>query len=141
LTATMEGWIQLPGTRDQYYDQTASSLLVDLVDDVIAALPATDFSLFNRMIIITNDNGSGGETRGMKEWSTTGPWPYKLPAAFGTKRMSVSVHRFDQTDAQFNHAIGHHFGLIDLYEHEDVTFPRRYVNGWTNMGQNAARTE
>ncbi|HEY6212660.1 MAG TPA: M36 family metallopeptidase [Vicinamibacterales bacterium] len=134
------GWIDLPGTRASYYDQTSGNMLIDLVDDVIAALPGTTFSTADRLIIITNDDGSGGETRGAQEWATTGPWPYALPVGFGKKRMSVSVHRYDQTQAQFNHAIGHHFGLIDLYPHQGVTFPRRYANGWSNMAQNSAAT-
>jgi len=137
---TPVGWIQLPGTRASYYDSTNGNMLIDLVDDVIAQLPGTDFTTTDRLIIITNDNGSGGEARGAQEWATTGPWPYDLPSGFGRKRMSVSVHRFDQTQAQFNHAIGHHFGLIDLYPHQGVAFPRRYANGWSNMAQDAAGT-
>ena len=140
-TPSIAGWFGLGNSRAHYYDASSSNMLIDLVDDVIANAPAgTDFTTVDRMIIITNDDGSGGETRGNKEWATTGPWPYTLPAAFGTRRMSVSVHRFNHTDAQFNHAIGHHFGLIDLYPHEGVTFPRKYVNDWTNMGQNAAES-
>jgi|GEM_PF-2075726 len=136
---TIVGWLNLPHSRAQYYDQTSNNLLVQLAQDVIAAAPAgTDFTTVDRMIIITNDDGSVGETRGLKEWATTGPWPYTLPAAFGTRRMSVSAHRFDHDDAHFNHAMGHHFGLGDLYPHEGVTFPRKYVNGWSNMAQNAA---
>ena len=136
---TIVGWLNLPHSRAEYYDQSSSNLLIQLAQDVIAAAPAgTDFTTVDRMIIITNDDGSSGETRGLKEWATTGPWPYTLPAAFGTRRMSVSVHRFDHDDAHFNHAMGHHFGLGDLYPHEGVTFPRKYANGWSNMAQNAA---
>ncbi len=137
---TPVGWIQLPGSRASYYDHTNGNMLIDMVDDVIDQLPGTDFTTTDRLIIITNDNGSGFEARGAQEWATTGPWPYDLPSGFGQKRMSVSVHRFDQTQAQFNHAIGHHFGLIDLYPHQGVAFPRRYANGWSNMAQDAAGT-
>jgi M6 family metalloprotease-like protein len=136
-----QGWITLPHSRAEYYDQTSGNMLIDMVQDVIAALPGVDFSTFDRMIILTNDNGFNGETRGLKEWATTGPWPYALPSSFGTKRLSVSVHRADQAGtniAQFTHAMGHHFGLGDLYAHEGVTFPRPYADGWGNMAKDAA---
>lgn len=132
---TVINWINLPGTRASYYDQTTGNMLVDLVDDVLAGVSGVDFTTVDRLIVITNDTEAG-----MQEWATTGPWPYALPAGFGQKRMSVSVHGATQTQAQFNHAIGHHFGLIDLYPHEGVTFPRRYVNGWSNMARTADAT-
>jgi M6 family metalloprotease-like protein len=133
-----QGWLNLPRSRAQYYDQTSGNMLIEMVQDVITALPGFDFSPYDRMIILTNDDGSSGEVRGLKEWATTGPWPYTLPAAFGTKRLSVSIHRADQAAtgiAQFTHAMGHHFGLIDLYAHEGVTFPRPYADGWGNMAK------
>jgi M6 family metalloprotease-like protein len=133
-----QGPITLPGSRAHYYDQTNRNMLIELVQDAINLLPpGFDFSPFDRMIVLTNDDGSGDETRGLKEWATTGPWPYDLPSAFGTKRLSVSVHRGDQAAdvAQFTHAMGHHFGLIDLYAHEGVTFPRPYADGWGNMAK------
>jgi M6 family metalloprotease-like protein len=136
-----QGWLNLPRSRSQYYDQTTGNMLIEMVQDVIAALPGFDFSPYDRMIILTNDDGSGSEARGLKEWATTGPWPYALPAAFGTKRLSVSIHRADQAAtgiAQFTHAMGHHFGLIDLYAHEGVTFPRPYADGWGNMAKDSA---
>lgn len=145
LNQTTQGWFLLPHNRAQYYDQTSGNMLIEMVQDVIAAQlaaqPGFDFSPFDRMIILTNDDGSTGETRGLKEWATTGPWPYALPAAFGTKRLSVSIHRADQAAtnvAQFTHALGHHFGLGDLYAHEGVTFPRPYADGWGNMAKDAA---
>ncbi|MEA2602567.1 MAG: hypothetical protein QOF89_3559 [Acidobacteriota bacterium] len=140
-TPTIVGWLNLPHSRADYYNDSTSNMLIQLAQDVIAAAPAgTDFTTVDRMIILTNDDGFGGETRGLKEWATTGPWPYTLPAAFGTRRMSVSIHRSDQDDAHFNHAIGHHFGLGDLYPHEGVAFPRKYANGWSGMAQTADAT-
>lgn len=136
-----QGWLMLPRSRSQYYDQTSGNMLIEMVQDVITALPGFDFSPYDRMIILTNDDGTGGETRGLREWATTGPWPYALPAAFASKRLSVSIHRADQAATnigQFTHAMGHHFGLIDLYLHEGVTVPRPYADGWGNMAKSPA---
>lgn len=139
LNPTIKGWYNLPHDRAYYYDQTARNLLIELVQDALDAVePGFDFTPFERMILITNDDGSGGETRGQQDWATTGPWPYELPAALGTKRLSVSVHSYNQSDGQFTHALGHHFGLIDLYPHEGITFPRPYADGWSNMAKDAA---
>ncbi|MGA9997011.1 MAG: M36 family metallopeptidase [Pyrinomonadaceae bacterium] len=139
---TTQGWIDLPRNRADYYNESTGNMLIEMVQDVIPLMPAGfDFSPFDRMLILTNDDGSGGVTGGLKEWATTGPWPYKLPAAFGTKRLSVSIHRADQAAtnvAQFTHAMGHHFGLIDLYPHEGVNFPRPYADGWSNMAKDSA---
>lgn len=143
LKATVKGWYELGNTRDHYYDKTKANLLIELVDDVIALIhkkePKFDFKILERMIVLTNDDGSGNETRGQKEWATTGPWPYELPKALGAKRLSVSVHRYDHTEAQLTHALGHHFGLIDLYAHEGVTFPRKYADGWGNMAKDKGK--
>ena len=135
-----KGWIDLGQNRAHYYEGTAQNLLVNLIDDIIPLVSGVNWSTIDRMIVITNDDGSGGETRGEKEWATTGPWPYKVPSAFANKLMSVSVHTFEHTDAQFNHAMGHHFSMVDLYPHEGVTLPRKFANGWSNMAQNAAET-
>lgn len=139
-TPATHGWINLPHSRAEYYDQTSGNMLIDMVQDIIPLMPAGFvFSPYARMIVLTNDDGSGPELRGLKEWATTGPWPYTLPSAFGTTRLSVSVHRADQVAniAQFTHAMGHHFGLIDLYPHEGVTFARPYADGWGNMAKDA----
>lgn len=144
--ATVKGWLDLGKDRAHYYDATTGNMLIEMVNDVIAKISASDqnfdFKPFDRMIILTNDDGSNNETRGLNEWATTGPWPYTLPAAFGTKRLSVSVHRADQTgpgnEGQLTHALGHHFGLIDLYAHEGAIFPRPYADGWGNMAKDPA---
>lgn len=139
LTPTIKGWYNLPSNRATYYDDTAANVLIEMVDDAIAEIvsaePGFDFSTYDRMLLISNDDGSGGEDRGQRDWATTGPWPYTVPGAFGNKLMSVSVHRFDHSEAQFTHALGHHFGLFDLYSHEGVIFPRPYANGWGNMAK------
>ena len=144
LTQQTKGWLALPASRAQYYDQTTGNMLVDLTQDVIDKIladdPSFNFTNIDRMVILTNDDGTGGETRGQKEWATTGPWPFTLPAAFGSKRLSVSVHRFDQIEAQLTHGMGHHFGLGDLYPHEGVTFPRPFADGWGNMAKTPAGT-
>lgn len=139
LDPTILGWFSLPHPRAYYYDQTAHLPLIDLVNDALQAAVSADSSLrpgaYNRLLVITNDDLSGGETRGDRDWATTGLWPYdRLPGA-GSARLSASVHRLGEPDARFTHAIGHHFGLVDLYPHEGVTFPRPYVDGWDNMAK------
>ncbi len=136
---TIRGWLDLGNARAHYYDGTVRNMLVDLVQDVINNIHATEpgfnFAAVDRMFIITNDDGSGGETRGQQEWATTGPWPYPLPGGAGTRRFSASVHTCTQTDGQFYHALGHHFGMFDLYPYEGVAFPRPYADGWSNMAK------
>lgn len=131
--------VSLANNRAHYYDQTTGNMLVELVQEVInlihASEPGFNFAAVDRIFILTNDNGSGGESRGTKEWATTGPWPYSIPSGAGSKRFSASVHRADQPAAQFDHALGHHFGMFDLYPHEGVTFPRPYADGWSNMAK------
>jgi M6 family metalloprotease-like protein len=134
------GWFDLDNSRAHYYDQASGNMLVELVQDVIDKVHATvdpsfDFSQVDRLIVITNDDGSVGETRGQGEWATTGPWPYAIPTGAGTKRFSASVHTFNHTAAQLDHALGHHFGMFDLYPHDGVTFPRPYADGWSNMAK------
>jgi M6 family metalloprotease-like protein len=136
---SIRGWLDLGNSRAHYYDATTGNMLVDLVQDVINSIhstdPAFDFNAVDRIFIITNDDGSGGETRGQQEWATTGPWPYAIPSGVAGKRFSASVHTFNQTAAQFDHALGHHFGMFDLYPHDGVTFPRPYADGWSNMAK------
>jgi M6 family metalloprotease-like protein len=138
---SIRGWLDLGKSRAHYYDQATGNMLVDLVQDVITKVHATDasfdFSNVDRLIIVTNDDGSGGETRGQREWATTGPWPYAIPSGAGSKRFSASVHTFQHTRPQFEHALGHHFGMFDLYPHEGVSFPRPYADGWSNMAKDA----
>lgn len=135
----IRGWLDLGKSRAHYYDETTGNMLIDLVKDVIAAVHVADgsfdFSAVDRMFILTNDDSSGGETRGQREWATTGPWPYAIPTGAGSKRFSVSVHAFNQPAGRFDHALGHHFGMFDLYPHEGVTFPRPYADGWSNMAK------
>jgi len=142
LTHITTGWHELPGIRRSYYDGTSANVLIDLVEDAIDVVaidrPDIIFSNFDRLLIITNDDGSGGETRGQNDWATTGPWPYEVPAAFSNKLLSVSVHTFQHQEAQFTHALGHHFGMEDLYEHEGAVFPRPYADGWGNMADDGA---
>ncbi len=140
-TPSIKGWVDLNQSRAHYYDETSHNPLIDLVKDTVAAVTAADstfdFSAVDRLFIITNDDYSGGETRGQKEWATTGPWPYKIPTGAKTRRFSASVHSYKQTAAQFDHALGHHFGMFDLYAHEGVTFPRPYADGWSNMAKDS----
>jgi M6 family metalloprotease-like protein len=135
----IRGWLDLGNSRAHYYDATTGNMLVDLVQDLINSIhstePGFDFTAVDRIFVITNDDGSGGETRGQQEWATTGPWPYAIPTGAGTKRFSASVHTFNQTAGQFDHALGHHFGMFDLYPHDGVTFPRPYADGWSNMAK------
>ena len=136
---TIRGWFDLGKSRAHYYDETTGNMLIELVQDVINAVHGADstfaFNKVDRLFVLTNDDASGGESRGQKEWATTGPWPYAVPAGAGTRRFSASVHAFNQPAARFDHALGHHFGMFDLYPHEGVTFPRPYADGWSNMAK------
>jgi M6 family metalloprotease-like protein len=136
LDSQVQGWFDLPKNRAYYYDESTGNPLVKLVDDVIQAMNGTvDFAAVDRMFILTNDDGSGGETRGQKDWATTGPWPFAISPSAGRKFFSASVHALTQSRAQFDHALGHHFGMVDLYPHDGVIFPRPYADGWSNMAK------
>jgi hypothetical protein len=113
-----------------YYYHPDRNLLIELTEEVVGKLVSTEPMLFNtleRMIIVTNDINFN------EDWATTGPWPYQLPAGF-TQPISVSVQSYANSEARFTHGMLHHFGLVDLYAHEGVTFPRPYVDEWDNMG-------
>lgn len=122
------GALLLDHNKDYYYHPDRS-LLIELAQEVVAKLFAAEPAIFDtieRMMIVTNDVNFTGDV------STTGPWPYDLPAGF-TRPISVSVQSYASPAARFNHALLHHFGLVDLYAHEGVTFPRPYVDEWDNM--------
>jgi hypothetical protein len=96
---------------------------------VVAKVMAAEPNLFDnleRMVIVTNDINFTGD------WATTGPWPYEMPAGF-TRPISVSIQSYANPAARFTHGLLHQFGLVDLYAHEGVTFPRPYVDEWDNM--------
>lgn len=137
LNPTIMGWYTLPYDRAHYYDETAAHVLIDLVGDALALVAADPsfggFSGVDRVLVITNDDGTGGVKGGDREYATTGPWPYTLPGALGKRWMSASVHRFNHTEPQFTHAIGHHFSLWDLYAYEGLSFPKPYADNWDNM--------
>jgi hypothetical protein len=78
------------------------------------------------MVIVINDVNFTGD------WATTGPWPYDLPAGI-TRPISVSVQSHANSSARFTHGLLHQFGLVDLYAHPHVVFPRPYVDEWDNM--------
>ena len=123
------GVIDLAQNRDYYFHPTRNPL-IELTEEVTAALVAAEPTLFDtieRMIIVTNDASQSGD------WATTGPWPYTLPAGF-TRPISVSIQGYQNSLARFTHGMLHQFGLVDLYAHEGVVFPRPYVDDWDNMG-------
>ena len=123
------GVIDLTQNRDYYFHPTRNPL-IELTEEVTAALVASEPNLFDtieRMIIVTNDASLSGD------WATTGPWPYTLPAGF-TRPISVSIQGYQNPLARFMHGMLHQFGLVDLYAHEGVVFPRPYVDDWDNMG-------
>ena len=61
-----------------------------------------------------------------------GPGRTSCPAGF-TRPISVSVQSYANPAARFTHGMLHQFGLVDLYAHEGVVFPRPYVDEWDNM--------
>lgn len=112
-----------------YYYHPDRSLLIELTQEVVTKLVAAEPNLFDtieRLMIVTNDINFLGDV------ATTGPWPYDLPAGF-TRPISVSVHGYAGSVERFTHGMLHHFGLVDLYAHQGVTFPRPYVDEWDNM--------
>lgn len=123
------GVIDVAHNRDYYFHPTRNPL-IELTEEVVASLVAVEPTLFDtieRMIIVTNDASFSGD------WATTGPWPYSLPAGF-TRPISVSFQGYQNSVARFTHGLLHQFGLVDLYAHEGVAFPRPYVDDWDNMG-------
>ena len=128
LVPAFRGSIDLDHNKDYYYHPDRN-LLIELTEEVVAKLAAAEPNLFNtfeRMVIVTND------TNFTEDWATTGPWPYELPAGF-TRPISVSIHSYSNAVSRFSHGMLHHFGLVDLYAHEGVSFPRPYVDEWDNM--------
>jgi hypothetical protein len=122
------GPLALDHNKDYYYHPDRN-LLIELTEEVVAKLVAVEPNLFDtleRMIIVTND------VNFTEDWATTGPWPYALPAGF-TQPISVSIQSYANPAARFTHGMLHQFGLVDLYAHEGVVFPRPYVDEWDNM--------
>ena len=123
------GIIDLAQNRDYYFHPTRNPL-IELTEEIVASLVGAEPNLFatiERMIIVTNDASFAGD------WATTGPWPYTQPGGF-TRPISVSIQGYQNPLARFTHGMLHQFGLVDLYAHEGVVFPRPYVDDWDNMG-------
>jgi hypothetical protein len=129
------GPVELDHPKSYYY-HPERSLLVELVEEVVAKLVAAEPTIFDqgpggaddidRLIIVTNDISF------TEDWATTGPWPYNLPAGL-TRPISVSVQSYANSVARFTHGVLHQMGLVDLYAHPGVVFPRPYVDEWDNM--------
>jgi hypothetical protein len=128
VVPAFRGPLTLDHGKDHYYHPDRN-LLIELTEEVVAKLVAAEpnlFTTFERMIIVTNDINFTGD------WATTGPWPYQMPAGF-TQPISVSIQSYANAAGRFTHGLLHQFGLVDLYAHEGVTFPRPYVDEWDNM--------
>lgn len=136
VNALYRGAITLDQPKDYYY-HPSRSLLVELVEEVVDKLVIAEPNLFNRgtgdpaddidrMIIVTNDVNFTGD------WATTGPWPYSTPGGFD-RPISVSVQSYNNNAARFTHGLLHQIGMVDLYAHPGVVFPRPYVDEWDNM--------
>ena len=122
------GAIDLDHNKDYYYHPDRN-LLIEMTEEVVTKLVAAEPNIFDtveRLIIVTNDVNFTGD------WATTGPWPYELPGGF-TRPISVSIQSYANPAARFTHGMLHQFGLVDLYAHENVVFPRPYVDEWDNM--------
>lgn len=120
-----------------YYYHSERNLLVELAEEVIAKLVGAEPDVFtgdpadpaddiDRIIIVTND------VNFTDDWATTGPWPYSLPGGLSSP-ISVSVQSYANGAARFTHGFLHQVGLVDLYAHPGVVFPRPYVDEWDNM--------
>jgi M6 family metalloprotease-like protein len=136
IVPTFRGPIQLDHPRSYYY-HPERSLLVEMVEEVAAKLVAAEPTIFSRgtanpaddidrLVIVTNDSSFTGD------WATTGPWPYNMPGGF-TRPISVSLQSYNNPVGRFTHGLLHQMGLVDLYAHPGVVFPRPYVDEWDNM--------
>ena len=128
VVPVFRGALTLDHNKDYYYHPDRN-LLIELTEEVVAKLVSVEPNLFNdleRMIIVTNDVNFTGD------WATTGTWPYDMPGGF-TRPISVSIQSYANQAARFCHGMLHQFGLVDLYAHEGVSFPRPYVDEWDNM--------
>ncbi|UCF04833.1 MAG: S8 family serine peptidase [bacterium] len=126
------------GQPSTYYYDPSRNVLIEMTQDVIDELitanpnvfdkgtPATNDDI-DRMMIVLNDQNF------TDDWATTGPWPYDLPGGL-TRRISVSVNSiYNDPEERFEHALGHHFGMVDLYPYPGVTFAMPHVDEWDNM--------
>ncbi len=126
--------IQLDQPKSYYY-HPSRDLLIELTNDVVAKLIAVEPNLLNtggsndidRMMIVTND------VNFTESVGTTGEWPYELPAGF-TRPISVSVHGYAAPVQRFISGLLHQFGMVDLFAHAGVVFPRAYVDEWDALG-------
>ncbi len=130
------GPVDLDHPKDYYY-HSERNLLIEMTEEVVAELVGDDSDVFNagtatpnddvdRLILVTND------VNFTEDWATTGPWPYALPGGI-TQPLSVSIQSYANGTARFTHGVGHQLGLVDLYAHPGVIFPRPYVDEWDNM--------
>lgn len=130
LVPAYRGIINLNHPRAYYYHEDRN-LLIELTEEVVAKLVMVEpnlFTTFERMLIVTNDVNFTGD------WATTGPWPYNMPGGF-TQPISVSIQSYANPVERFTHGLLHQFGLVDLYAHAGVVFPRPYVDEWDNMAE------
>jgi hypothetical protein len=128
IVPAYRGVVALDQPKDYYYDP-GRNVLIELTEEVVAKLVAAEPGVLDtveRLVIVSNDVNFTGD------WATTGPWPYELPGGF-TRPISVSVQSHTNSVARFTHGLLHQFGLVDLYAHEGVSFPRPYVDDWDNM--------
>lgn len=135
VSPIFRGPIELDHPKSYYY-HPSRNLLIELTEEVVAKLVAAEPDVFDRgpgaeddvdrMVIVTNDVNFDDD------WATTGPWPYEMPGGL-TRPISVSIQSYANPSARFTHGMAHQFGLVDLYAHEGVTFPRPYVDEWDNM--------
>jgi M6 family metalloprotease-like protein len=136
VVPTFAGPFTLDHPRDYYFHPTRNPL-VELTQEVVAKLVLANPSTFDRgtgnpaddidrLVIVTNDANFTGD------WATTGPWPYDMPAGF-QRPLSVSIQGRTNSAARFSHGLCHQFGLVDVYAHPGVVFPRPYVDEWDVM--------
>jgi hypothetical protein len=129
--------VNLPHSKT-YYFAPSRNPLIEMTQDVVDALLASDANVFtrgtasetddiDRIIIAINDPGF------TDDWSTTGPWPYDLPGGL-TRPLSVSIQTvFNDPAARWAHGMGHQLGMWDLGAHPNVVFAQPHVDEWDNM--------
>jgi len=115
-----------------FYNDVLNNPVIELTEEALTnllqkepdLLDAANGKQITRVFLVTNDGGQN-------EWATTEPWPFTANQIL----LTASVLSATQTSARFNHAMAHHFGLVDLYGHDPpFHFNLDPVGSWDTMG-------
>jgi hypothetical protein len=126
FAVTGHGWYPLAQPLAWYYTYPRTPL-VDMVQEALsdAQGAGVDLSDTSYVLVITD------ETVPRDEWSTTGGWPYTVGG--GPRLVASGVLNLNSSNARLTHLSGRLVGLIDLFEHPEVTVSRPFVGPWSHM--------